>query len=168
MSVKLNIQPVNSLRSNSTGCLGLLAARPAQRSSRRDEFRCAHSCQNPLRFVKRDKKFIIYSFPYLGKVGMGSNLNRVLNRSPPWPSPSWGGNNIVYLGLLRFARNDASCHPELVSGSYCLRNLQICSNSFPRLLRRVAPRNDVWWSCVRRTCTKCDSEPWKNLSFQLK
>ena len=63
--------------------LGLLAARPAQRSSRLDEFRCAHSCQNPLRFVKRYKKFIIYSFPYLGKVGMGSNLNRVLNRPPP-------------------------------------------------------------------------------------
>ena len=32
-------------------CLGLLAARPAQRSSRQDEFRYAHSCQNPLSWI---------------------------------------------------------------------------------------------------------------------
>ena len=42
--------------------LGLLAARPAQRSSRLDEFRCAHSCQNPLRCVKCTINNIYCSF----------------------------------------------------------------------------------------------------------
>ena len=64
MSVKLNIQPVNSLRSDSTGCLGLLAARPAQRSSRLDEFRFAHSCQNPLTVVSlTDTNLLFTPFP---------------------------------------------------------------------------------------------------------
>ena len=60
--------------------LGLLAARPAQRSSRPDEFRCAHSCQNPLRCVKcAINLFIVYFFSFGCEASRKKKLLKTFN-----------------------------------------------------------------------------------------
>ena len=49
----------------------ILAARPAQRSSRQDEFRYAHSCQNPLSWIIGGSQ-ALYSVTILQKQNLHS------------------------------------------------------------------------------------------------
>ena len=104
----------------------------------RDDMRqagCTKSCHRALVARSMDCFVVLPRIiRVVAGVPSGSNLRAgTLRATAPFRKSDLAMTEMRFFGLRPL--NDVWCHPELVSGSYYLRNLRIYSNSFPGLLR---------------------------------